>query len=167
MIRKRPVYAKPIGFLSGRSPNAPLYAPPQEPYPPYPGPDYMPNNYPILPHHGPMFPPGIPQVTQPIPPRNPGFGGFLQHLLGGKGAMDLPSIIANAQKVIGVINQLGSAVRTMSPMLELLKGLSEPDLLEQIEQEKMPTKRKRVKSRPSRRRTIRSSRKRRKRRRAS
>lgn len=163
MNRNRPIHAQPIGFLSGRAPNTPVQVPTAGPgpYPPYAGPNYLPNNFPILPHHGGMFPPGIPQAPQPS---HPGLGGILQNLFGGKGSFDLPSIITNAQKVIGVVNQLGTAVRNMSPMIELLKGLSEPDPLDGIEKEKYPAKRRRVKRRPARRKVTRARRKRRKRR---
>lgn len=143
MTRKRSVYAEPIGFLSSRGPASPYQVPPPAPYPPFARPHFIPNQTPFV-HQGGMFPsipPGIPPATQPV---KPGIGGLLQNLLSGKSSVDIQSIMSNAQKIIGVVNQLGTVVRNMSPMLEVLKGLSEPDPLDDIKQQSSTVKRKRV-----------------------
>jgi hypothetical protein len=75
-----------------------------------------------------------PQTSPPnsggslFPNQNPSspsnLGGMLQGLLGGKGELDLASTLANAQKMIGVINQVAPIIKNLSPMLSLLKGLN-------------------------------------------
>lgn len=57
---------------------------------------------------------------------NPGGGitGMLQGLLGGVSNLNIPSMITNAQKWIGVINQAGSVMKNIGPMLQAVQGLT-------------------------------------------
>ncbi|WP_025028572.1 YppG family protein [Caldalkalibacillus mannanilyticus] len=99
--------AKQIGFLMGAGPRAPMPGPP-----PYYGPmNPMPFQFPGG---------GMPPVQPPPPPT--GGGGLLQGLMGGAGTFDIQSMIANAQKMMGIINQVGPIVKNVSPMLQMLKG---------------------------------------------
>lgn len=81
-----------------------------------------------------MSPSGPPMAPfNPTPPMtNPGgLGGMLQGLLGGGGGagLNLPGLLANAQKVIGAINQAGDVFKNIGPMLQLLQGFNSSDLL--------------------------------------
>jgi hypothetical protein len=113
-MKKKPV-GRPIGFMLGRPPS------------PSPSPQ-SPHMYPTSPfvhrlqtsppnNGGSLFP-----NQNPSPPSD--LGGMLQVLSGGKGELDLGSTLANAQKMIGVINQVAPIVKNLSPMLNLLKGLN-------------------------------------------
>jgi hypothetical protein len=112
-----------IGFLMGQGPRTVnpgqfhTHAPP-----------YMFNPAPSFPPF-PSYPTGsLPSVTpQVTPPGSGGLGGILQSLLSSKGTFDIQSILANTQKMIGIVNQVGPIVRNVSPMLQLLKGFGEMD----------------------------------------
>ncbi|MDQ0168085.1 VrrA/YqfQ family protein [Bacillus horti] len=64
-----------------------------------------------------------------------GLGGMLKGLLGGNGSLNLPSILSNAQKMIGAVNQAGEVVRNVGPMLQMLKGLNLSELLQDNDDE--------------------------------
>jgi hypothetical protein len=104
---------------------------------------------------GPLLGPG-PAASSPG-----GLSGLLQGIMGGKGQLDLGSVISNAQKMIGIVNQVGPIVRNLSPMLHMLKGLSAlqgeedeeniPDSLSETEVMNKPSKKKKRKRRRRRR----------------
>jgi hypothetical protein len=115
--------AQPIGFLMGQTPR-----------PPYQQPSFMqpPSNYmnpqrPFTPYGGGSFP------THQAPPSRPpsGLSGFLQGLSGGKGEVDIPGLLNNAQKMMGAFNQASDVFKQVSPMLQMLKGLNVSDIISQ------------------------------------
>jgi hypothetical protein len=140
--KQTPIKGKPIGFLMG-GPRPQIQGPPN-PYqsytPPFGG--------------GAQFPPqGGPGL-----PSTQGGSGLLQGLMGGtsggKGSFDIASAMANAQKMIGIINQVGPIVKNISPMLQLLKGINvasttteSNDLLTEIEDDGAEKKKRRRKRR--------------------
>lgn len=98
-------------------PSGPPLLPPDPggawaPHPPAPGPPA-----PSFPFSG-----GSPHLAGPSP--NPGgLQGLLQGLMGGAGSLDLPALINNAQKWVGVLNQFSSILKQAGPLLQLVQGL--------------------------------------------
>lgn len=127
--------AQPIGFLTRRGPVPPYQ------YPAYPQAPYYSPHQPFFPHSNGTIPPTF--SSPPTQPQPPGIGGVLQNLFKGKGSFDINSVMTNAQKVIGVVNQLGSVVRNMSPMLEMIKGLSDDSPLIETDEHEHIRKRRR------------------------
>lgn len=125
MTRKKQVYAQPIGFLTRKEPYSPYQAPSSYPYSPGSRPPFMPSQ-PFNPYTGGSMPTPNPA---PANPGTSGIGGLLQNLLKGQGSLDVASMMSNAQKMIGVVNQIGTVVRNMSPMLEMLKGFNDSGTL--------------------------------------
>jgi len=103
--------------MGGARPQAP------SPFPP----NMAPMSQPFPFSHG--MPPGFSGPPIPHTPKTPpaaggGVGGLLQGLADGAGQMDIQSMIANAQKMIGIVNQVGPIVKNISPMLQMLKGFN-------------------------------------------
>lgn len=92
----------------------------------------------------------MPSLAPPAPPQ--GWQGLLQNLTSGLGAIDLPGLINNAQKWVGMLNQLGSVIKQAAPLLQLIQGLSQgfaaddDDLLEEWDEEGEKKKKKKKRS---------------------
>lgn len=119
----------PAGF-SGPPSYMGSMGPPSQPFsgPPTP---INPPNYPALPPSAGNLPfPG--QSMNPSSalsaanPSSSGLSGLLQSLTGGAGNLNIGSIIANVQKMAGVVNQAGKVMKNLGPMLQLLSA-SNPD----------------------------------------
>jgi hypothetical protein len=122
MMRNRKTYtARQIGFMLGGNPASPFQPNPMMP--------------PTTPFAGgsppPMFgSPAHPPLGGMMGQQPGGLGGLLQGLLGGGGgSLDLPSLLANAQKMIGAVNQAGEVFKNISPMLQLFRNIDLSDLL--------------------------------------
>ncbi|MDQ0340403.1 hypothetical protein J2S00_003212 [Caldalkalibacillus uzonensis] len=119
---------QPIGFLLQRpnpAQSQPTFSPFGTPHmPPQGGGPFSPFSPPSPPAQSPGFSfPGNPSVPG-SPPAPGGLQGLLQGLMGGGGSLDLPGLISNAQKWIGVFNQFGSILKQAGPLLQLVQGLS-------------------------------------------
>lgn len=97
---------------------------------------------------------GIIPPTAAAPGGSGGLSSILQSLFGGNGSLNLPSILSNAQKMIGAVNQAGDVFKNIGPMLQLFKGLNLAELLtdsdeEIITEETESTKKKKRKGKKS------------------
>lgn len=144
-MNKRNVKAQQIGFLMPR-PQAQSTMAPYTQQPSY-GPQMGlgPTTQGGNPFSAYGAPPSPPPVQSPPPTSGGGLGGglsslfggansggatsggiqgMLQGLMSGSSSLDLASIITNAQKVIGVVNQMGTVVQNLGPMLHVLQSLN-------------------------------------------
>ncbi|WP_188623053.1 VrrA/YqfQ family protein [Caldalkalibacillus thermarum] len=119
---------QPIGFLmQGAKPPqpqpnlSPFFGAPN--MPPQGGGPFTPFSSPSPPSQVPGFPFQGPSAPGASPPGTGGLQGLLQGLMGGS-SFDLPGLMSNAQKWIGVLNQLGSVIKQAGPLLQLVQGLT-------------------------------------------
>lgn len=150
MQSKRRVVGQQIGFLLGQASQAPPSPAAPNPMMTQRIPFMNPGTPPVQGGPSPLFrgfggfgggrlPFGgtgtgaVPPV--PAPGGTGGLGGILQGLFGGSGSLDIPSILSNAQKMIGAVNQAGEVFKNIGPMLQLLKGLNLAELLKDTDEE--------------------------------
>lgn len=154
MPKNKRYVGQPIGFLTGQAPQTPNPSSFMNP-----GTPYMYPNAPSFPYGGGLFP--IPHSPPAAPPS--GLGGLLQGMIGGSGGsggINLPSLLGNAQKMIGAVNQAGDIFKNISPMLQMLKGLSVSELVSENDDSLTEVEDNENESRPKKRRKRRKSKRR-------
>jgi uncharacterized metal-binding protein len=92
---------------------------------------------------------------------------MLQNLTNSLGSLDIQSLISNAQKWMGMFNQIGSVLKQAAPLLQLVQGLSSglgasdeilSDWSDEDKQQKKRRKSKGKKNRPKSKRSAKKSR---------